>query len=110
MDHYDRRRMLVRARGVLLAFCQRTRWGLPHCVFLLLGLATSGAHAAVTTKTYDLCVQGQGKELMQSVRLTLIVDGPDPGDYATQLGAMTARRVLWEGRAEHTYAEPYNPV
>jgi hypothetical protein len=55
-------------------------------------VATVGAHAAVTTITYDLCVQGQGKDLTQSVRLTLIIDGPDPGDHAALLGALTARR------------------
>ena len=110
MNHYNWRRILVYVRGVLSAYCRRTRWRLYGCVILLLSLTTLDSHAAVTTTTYDLCVQGQGKELTQSIRLSLTVDGPDPGDHAALLGAMMARRLLWEGRAEHAYAEPYDAV
>jgi esterase/lipase superfamily enzyme len=47
---------------------------------------------------------------MQTVRLTLIVEGPDPGDHVARLGALMALRIVWEGRAEHVYAEPYDAV
>lgn len=77
---------------------------------LLLGAATLSACAAAPAKTYDLCVQAQGKNLTQTVRLELIVQGADPGAHADALGAAMARRLLWKAQAEHVYAERYDPM
>ena len=103
------RTLLNRLRAVR-AFCRCFCHRLRNLVLLVLVLGASSADAGAATNTFDLCVQAQGKELTQSVRLALIVKGVDPGEHADALGAAMARRLIWKERAEHVYAERYDPL
>lgn len=78
-------------------------------VVVLIGSIMTPAFAAAPSKTYDLCVQAQGGNLLETVRLMLIVHGADPGDRADLLGAAMAWRLVWGERAETVNAEPYDP-
>ena len=99
--------LLSRLQAATRAVNRCPRHTLQSFVFLALALVASAAHA---DSTFDLCVQAQGKDLMQSVRLELVVQGEDPGEHADVLGAALARRLIWRERAEHVYAERHDPL
>jgi esterase/lipase superfamily enzyme len=67
-------------------------------------LFTPGVHAA----KYDYCARGSGPELQKTLRVTLELDGADPGPDAPRIAAALIRRLMWDGKAERVSVEPFD--
>ena len=65
---------------------------------------------AVAGTDYDLCVRGIGPHFAKTIRLTLTIDGTDPGlPHAKILGGELARRRIWkDAEILNTYVEQFN--